>query len=282
LLIWAAKSVIILSQEGTVASFGGVLQSREDKMKSTHQLDLSRRPVVALADEYPSGFVDTAHSHERIQLLYACSGVMSVVTDKTSFVIPPQRAVWIPSQVQHEVSCRGPVSLRTLYIDPRYERDDPDCHIVEVGQLLRALILEVTQFDHDYDLQGREGQIVSLLVSELLESPKVPYAAPMPSDPRLVRVCREIIEHPSDQRDIDQWADIAGMSRRSFTRAFKRETGMGVAVWRQQVRLLEALSLLSTGSSVTSVAMDVGYDSASAFCAMFQRAFGVSPSRYSF
>lgn len=251
-------------------------------MKSTHQLDLSRRPVVALADEYPSGFVDAAHSHERIQLLYACSGVMSVVTDKTSFVIPPQRAVWIPSQVQHEVSCRGPVSLRTLYIDPRYERDDPDCHIVEVGQLLRALILEVTQFDHQYDLEGREGQIVSLLVSELLASPKVPYAAPMPTDPRLIRVCREIIEHPSDQRDIDQWADIAGMSRRSFTRAFKRETGMGVALWRQQVRLLEALSLLSTGSTVTSVAMDVGYDSASAFCAMFQRAFGVSPSRYSF
>jgi AraC-like DNA-binding protein len=39
---------------------------------------------------------------------------------------------------------------------------------------------------------------------------------------------------------------------------------------------------LSTGTSVTAVAMDVGYDSASAFCAMFQRAFGISPSRFSF
>ena len=188
-------------------------------MKSTHDLDMSQRPVVALADEYPAGFVDSAHSHERIQILYACSGVMSVVTDKTSFVIPPQRAVWIPSQVVHEVSCRGPVSLRTLYIDPKYERDDPDCHIVEVGPLLRALILEVTTFDLDYDVSGREGQIVDLLISELLATSKVPYAAPMPSDPRLVRVCREIIENPSDQRDIDNWADLAGMSRRSFTRA---------------------------------------------------------------
>ena len=65
-------------------------------------------------------------------------------------------------------------------------------------------------------------------------------------------------------------------------RPFKRETGMGVAVWRQQVRLLEALSLLSTGSPVTSVAMDVGYESPSAFCAMFQKAFGVPPSKYAF
>tara|TARA_R110000803_G_scaffold178678_3_gene241092 strand:- start:7705 stop:8460 length:756 start_codon:yes stop_codon:yes gene_type:complete len=251
-------------------------------MKRTLDLDLNQRPVVALADEYPAGFVDNAHSHERIQLLYASAGVMSVVTDQTSFVIPPQRAVWIPSLVRHEVSCRGPVSLRTLYIDPKYERDDPDCHIVEVGTLLKALILEVTAFSSSYDLDGREGQIVSLLLSELLASPKVPYAAPMPSDPRLVRVCREIIDNPSDQRDIDKWADLAGMSRRSFTRAFKRETGMGVALWRQQVRLLEALSLLSTGSNVTTAALDVGYESASAFCAMFQRAFGVSPSRYEF
>ena len=265
-----------------MASFESGKQFREDSVKSTIDLDLNHRPVVALTDEYPSGFVDAAHSHARIQLLYASSGVMSVVTDETSFVIPPQRAVWIPSEVRHEVSCRGSVSLRTLYIDPKYERDDPDCHIVEVGPLLKALILEVTEFNADYDMSGREGQIVQLLISELLASPKVPYAAPMPIDPRLVRVCREIIDNPSDQRDIDKWADLAGMSRRSFTRAFKRETGMGVALWRQQVRLLEALSLLSTGSSVTSAALDVGYESASAFCAMFQRAFGVSPSKYEF
>ena len=104
----------------------------------------------------------------------------------------------------------------------------------------------------------------------------------MPNDRRLVRVCRQILDDPADQRDTNEWASIAGMSRRSFTRAFKRETGMGVAVWRQQVRLLEALSLLSTGSPVTSVAMDVGYDSPSAFCAMFQKAFGVPPSKYAF
>lgn len=251
-------------------------------MKRTFEIDLSRRPVVGLADEYPAGFTDPPHAHDRIQLLYASSGVMSVVTDTTSFVIPPQRAVWIPSGVMHEVSCRGPVSLRSLYIDPKYERDDPECHIVEVGQLLKALIVEVTQFDPDYDLGGREGRIVELLVQELLVSPKIPYAAPMPTDPRLIRVCRQLIDDPSNQHDINHWADLAGMSRRSFTRAFKRETGMSVAVWRQQVRLLEALSRLSTGSAVTTVALDVGYESASAFCAMFQRAFGVPPSKYAF
>ena len=251
-------------------------------MKRTFDIDLASRLVVGLADEYPAGFRDPAHTHDRIQLLYACSGVMSVVTDTATYVVPPQRAVWIPHGVRHEVSCRGPVSLRSLYIDPAYEREDPECHIVEVGQLLRSLIIEAVQFGTDYDLAGREGEIVRLLLQELLASPKIPYAAPMPTDARLVRVCREILMDPSDQRDLNDCADLAGRSRRSFTRAFKRETGMGLAVWRQQVRLLEALSRLSTGAAVTTVAMDVGYESASAFCSMFQRAFGVPPSRYVF
>lgn len=250
-------------------------------MKSTLDIDLGHRSVVGLVDEYPAGFTDPMHTHDRIQLLYASSGVMSVITEDNNFVIPPQRAVWIPSRVPHEVVCRGPVSLRTLYIDPEFEREDPDCHIVEVGKLLSALILEVAAFPVAYDVSAREGRIAELLLSELLSAPRIPHTAPMPSDPRLVKVCREIIDNPADQRDIDSWCDLAGMSRRSFTRAFKRETGMGVAVWRQQVRLLEALSLLSTGAKVTEVALDVGYESASAFCAMFQRAFGVSPSRYS-
>ena len=84
----------------------------------------------------------------------------------------------------------------------------------------------------------------------------------------------------ADPRDLDDWASLAGMGRRTFTRAFRQETGMGVAMWRQQVRLMEALSLLGMGQSVTTVAFDVGYESPSAFTAMFHRAFGVPPTSY--
>jgi AraC-like DNA-binding protein len=153
---------------------------------------------------------------------------------------------------------------------------------MEVGQLLHALIIEVTEFDIDYTPHGRERAIVDLLLNEISITPKVPYAAPMPQDPRLIRTCLEIINNLSANYDIDQLAALAFMSRRSFTRAFKRETGMGVAVWRQQVRLLEALSLLSTGASIMSVAMDVGYESTGAFSTVFQRSFGVPPSKYQF
>lgn len=237
-------------------------------------------PVCGLTDEYPAGFVDPAHAHERIQVLYACSGVMSVVTPTTSFVVPPQRALWLPAGQLHEVSCRGAVSLRTLYIDPARYAQAPTCRVIEVSDFLRALILKVVSFGVDYDMAGPAGRIVEVLLDEIAAMPIAPYGAAMPVDPRLLRVCRAILANPADNRDVDHWSHVAGMGRRTFTRAFRRETGMGLAVWRQQVRLMEALSLMASGRPVTSIAFDVGYDSPSAFTAMFRRAYGVPPSLY--
>jgi AraC-like DNA-binding protein len=238
------------------------------------------RPVVALRDEYPAGFTDPMHSHDYVQILYASAGVMSVTTPETSFVIPPQRAVWLPAGVSHEVSCRGPVSLRTLYLRNHPRGADDTCRVFEVSDLLKALILETSTFDPLYVIDGREGEIIRLLLAEIDRMPNAPYCVAMPKDRRLLRVCNEIIADPSDPRDIDDWAKLAAMGRRTFTRAFKQETGMGLAVWRQQVRLMEALSRLASGESVTRVAFEVGYDSPSGFSAMFRRAFGMPPSQY--
>ena len=44
-------------------------------------------PVIGLEDEYPPGFTDLSHSHGRAQLLYASSGVMSVIVAAARFAI---------------------------------------------------------------------------------------------------------------------------------------------------------------------------------------------------
>ncbi len=46
------------------------------------------------------------------------------------------------------------------------------------------------------------------------------------------------------------------------------------------MRLHEALARLATGEPVTGVAYAVGYDSPSAFIAMFRQATGETPGRY--
>jgi AraC-like DNA-binding protein len=72
----------------------------------------------------------------------------------------------------------------------------------------------------------------------------------------------------------------SGASGRTVARLFRRETGLTYIEWRNSLRLLEAIDQLGQGRAVTQVALDLGYQSASAFIAMFRREMGVSPARY--
>ncbi|MGD9599286.1 MAG: helix-turn-helix transcriptional regulator [Steroidobacteraceae bacterium] len=234
-----------------------------------------------MASEYPAGFVEDRHSHRRAQLLYACTGVMSVTTVAGNFVVPPQRAVWLPGGIEHEVYFRGRASLRTLYIEPQSGARLPaNCRVIEVSELLRSLILEAVHLPIEYEVQGRGGYIMALILAEIARMPEAPLYAPVPTEARLARVCREVLKDPAKEERLDELARAAGMSRRTLTRMFRRETGMSFLAWRQHVRLLEALSRLAIGQPVNTVAFDVGYQSSSAFTAMFRRAFGTTPSNY--
>jgi len=196
------------------------------------------------------------------------------------FMLPPRRAIWVPAGTEHEVRCRGPVSCYTLYIDPTLDPNPQAARVFEVTDLVRALVFEVGHFSPDYDMAGRDGQIARLLVDEIRRMPATPSDLAMPSDRRLLRVCHALMEDPSDPRDLDDWADLASMGRRTFTRAFRKETGAGLATWRQQVRLMAAIPMLEDGQPVTTVAFDVGYESPSAFAAAFHKVFGVAPSNF--
>ena len=69
--------------------------------RSTNREDYQRveRPVAAMAKDFPSGFIIAPHTHPRAQLIFAAEGVMRVVTAEGAWVVPPQRAVWLPAGV---------------------------------------------------------------------------------------------------------------------------------------------------------------------------------------
>lgn len=55
------------------------------------EVDHLARPVIALARNYPSGYLLPMHSHRRAQLLYGATGVMHVTTRQGNWLVPPQR-----------------------------------------------------------------------------------------------------------------------------------------------------------------------------------------------
>jgi AraC-like DNA-binding protein len=175
----------------------------------------------------------------------------------------------------------APVAMRTLYVAPETAAALPArCQVIEVSDLLRALILAAMDEPVDYGRGSRGAAIAQLLLHELRSLPELPLHLPMPRDDRLQAVCRRVLDRIGDDLDIETLAADAGMSSRSLARLFQRETGMGFQAWRQQARLAEALARLSSGRPVALVASDLGYASAAAFTAMFRRALGTTPSKY--
>src|ERR1043165_4718767 len=86
--------------------------------RSTNRDDYQRvpRPVAAMAKDFPDGFHIAPHSHERAQLIFAAQGAMLVSTREGTWAVPPQRAVWMPGGITHEIRMAGAVAMRTLYV----------------------------------------------------------------------------------------------------------------------------------------------------------------------
>ncbi|WP_206044294.1 AraC family transcriptional regulator [Brucella cytisi] len=244
-------------------------------------LEGMKGPVIALPTRYPDGYFVPLHRHSRAQLLCASQGVVLVTTDAGRWMIPSDHAMWIPAGVEHSVEILGEVFMRSIYICVDAVSGVPDyLHVVGLTDLMRCLITDATTQDSTPEPDSRDALVIELILRDLHTLPQRSLGLPFPLDPRLQKLCREFVKKPSSRATIDDWADRMAMSRRSFTRHFQRETGVSLSVWRQQACLFAAVPRLTEGESVTSVALDLGYDSVSAFTTMFRRMLGVSPRFY--
>lgn len=236
------------------------------------------RPVYARMESLPAGSLARPHTHAWVQLSYAISGVLEIRTATASFVAPPQRAIWIPAGIEHEVRTSARTEMRSLYLDSAATAWAPaDCHVLAVSPLVRELILAVGALPVEYDEAGPAGRLVATLFDQLAALPQVAFNLPLPRDARLLKVCSALQAAPDDTRSLAAWGEVAGLGERSLARLFRAETGLSFGDWRLRLRLLLALGALERGERVTRVALDCGYASTSAFIAAFRRAFGSTP-----
>ena len=255
-----------------------------DEARLHQRLDwIERAPgdVIVVSTDYRDAHRIRAHSHGRAQLLYPFRGSVTVLTGQGRWMVPPGHAMWIPAGVEHGVEMIGLVRMRSAYISAEVQQNLPDVlRVLAMSELMRSLMVEAVRAGGDEAAEERMAAIMRLILLEIPELEERPFALPFPSDARLVKLCREFVAAPFAGATLDYWADKAGMSRRSFTRAFQRETGLSLSMWRCQATLLAALPLLASGRSVTEVALDLGYESAPAFTTMFRRMLGVAPRTY--
>jgi len=221
------------------------------------------------------------HNHFRGQLLCIESGLIQIKTEEGSWILPPQRAGWIPPGASHSIHLCSALNGWSLLLTPdTCNRLPTQPCVIVISELLQALVFRTISWSKTDALTPEQKRIFAVIIDEIRRTPHESLYLPMPKDPRLERIAQAILDAPGSLRTIDQWAAIGSISSRTLRRLIRSETGMGFGEWRQQAQLTHALEMLARGVSVSDVADALGYASPSNFIAMFRRAFGDSPAHY--
>lgn len=235
-------------------------------------------PVLPIATEYPPDHLLTWHEHRRVQFLYAATGTMLVETEHGAWTAPGDRAVLIPAHTRHQVRMLD-VQTSSLYIDEDSVPWWPtSCQVVEVGSLLRELLLAASDIAAEQLTVPRAATLLTLILHELAALSEVPLHIPLPTGRPFAQLCRRYLASPDLATGNAEWSREARMSERTLSRRFREETGMSPAAWRSRARLLAAIPLLDH-RNVAEVATALGYATPAAFTYAFTRAFGTPPSR---
>lgn len=221
------------------------------------------------------------HKHLRGQLLYSDTGTLNLHSDDFYFILTPSKAAWIPSNCIHACTTKKAALFRSLYIDTALFPDLPkQLGIINVTPLLKSLILKACDFPESYAQESPEQRLGSVIADEIGSADTHPFWVMKPNDSRLQTLFHVLISDPENTQSADALADTVHITSRTLTRLCQKELGLNFEKWRAQIKLLHAITLLSTGKTTTQTSQVLGYSNDSAFITMFKRMTGKTPSAF--
>src|SRR5579859_1442794 len=126
--------------------------------------------VHLIANHYRKGVRLDTHMHREAQLVYAAKGTMQVTTPRGRWLVPPDRAVWVPARLPHATDVLADIDLRTPYFDLAWlKREQQDADLAEefVGRVsprLHEAVLALVDGRNDSD---RTTLLIRLAMQEL-------------------------------------------------------------------------------------------------------------------
>jgi AraC-like DNA-binding protein len=226
------------------------------------------------------------HMHREAQLVYAARGTMQVTTPKGRWLVPPDRAVWVPARLEHSIDVLADIEMRTLYFDLNWlgrEKRSASLEaefVVRVSRLLHETILAL--FDGRNNSE-RTGLLVRLAMLELHQAEDSATFIPLPHEPRCRRAADIVLADPTASHEIETLAREVGTSARTLSRLFSSETQLSFKSWCQRARIAAAIERLSVEAavSVKQLAAALGYASVPAFSHAFRQVTGKTPTEFS-
>lgn len=214
------------------------------------------------------------HEHPLHELVWVRGGTMTVRLSDSVVTVPDGYALWIPEGTVHSGRTTAKTTLFDALFDPqRSPIGFTTPMTVEVTPVLASLLayLEDTELTDEARLRAEAVVFDVLIPAEQQLSLRVPHVE------RLDPIVTALLTDPADDRPLEDWAELAGVSERTVARLFRTHTGLSLTQWRQVLRIHHALSLLTEGRTVQEVSELAGYAQASTFIASFKRVMGTTP-----
>lgn len=216
------------------------------------------------------------------KLIYCTNGLLVVDSGTRRWVVPSTMVLRLRKGVTYHVYKARHVSLRKLTLSKTFGYGP--CTPVSLYRLApssRKLLAKLARSGN----KRRNNKLQALLVDQLREAeirkPKVwPRCLGEPADSRLACIHKYVHNNLDTPKTLQDWASELKIDTRTLHRLFVQEFGMSFVQWRQQTRLLAALEWLAEGRQVIDVALELGYQSQSAFTAMFRRNVGITPGEW--
>ena len=223
------------------------------------------------------------HAHERHQLMYAFSGTLRLETNTGVFLLPPQRAAWIPAGVIHRTTLHNVLSGSVFFAPSLLASTQTDVRIISAAPIVREMVQYALRWPPgragDDALAASFFKTLWLLCMEWIKE-EIPFCLPA-AKTRQIAVAMEYTLANLETATLEGAAGTAALSPRQFRRRFLAESGIAWRQFHHQGRMLRAMELLVLPqATVTDAAYTVGFSSLSAFAKSFTRFTGQAPHEF--
>lgn len=248
------------------------------------------------------------HTHDYVELVYGCSGVVEHIVDGKSIRLKPGELLFLGQKAVHEVCPAGLEDIAVNFIVLPEFFSGTLSAIGQEATLLRQFLLDclfrqsagpsylhfqvaddrpiqnlaenlLITLLHDTPNRRRVSQMtMTLLFLQLLgHTDKLGWDAQEDTILKLLRY----VEDRYATASLTQAAELLHTDVYSLSRLIRRRTGKTFTQLLQEKRLAQAAFLLkTTAQNVDDAARAVGYENISYFHRIFKAAYGLSPRQY--
>ncbi|MFB5760807.1 helix-turn-helix domain-containing protein [Paenibacillus medicaginis] len=244
------------------------------------------------------------HRHDFLEISYVSEGSGTHLVGDNSFPAVRGAVFWLPVGLSHvfrpALKAGGTLVVYNCVISmdaltgllhsfpggitllPLLEVDQCLHYQDQHGEAER--LFQQLHYEYEAERAGREAALYAHVIQLLLFIFRLhtePEPEETPSSLRLGEVLHELHTRFQEKISVEEIARRMGVGPRQFHRIFRKQTGMNMSEYVQNVRITEACRLLRTGDGrIGDIATAVGYQDMSYFHALFKKKTGVTPQVY--